>query len=229
MDKVIFWDFHGTLANNDWMFSKALYKVLYKYEPNCGFNIDNIKKQLITGFPWQEPEKEYIHLTHPDVWWEHIYKIFVKVYTCMDITEEKAGMYAKEVRYELIQPDEYILYEDTIETLNFFKNKGFSNIILSNHIPELPEIAKQIGLAECIDGCISSANVGFEKPNSRIYEYALKISNYPSETWMVGDSIIADVKGAEGAGIKGVLVRSPKEGDVKCYSKDLRGLKDIIR
>lgn len=24
MDKIIFWDFHGTLDYNDWMFSKAL-------------------------------------------------------------------------------------------------------------------------------------------------------------------------------------------------------------
>jgi len=68
MDKVIFWDFHGTLANNDWMFSKAIYKVLNKYEPNCGISIEDFKKLSIVGFPWQEHEKKYLHLIHPDAW-----------------------------------------------------------------------------------------------------------------------------------------------------------------
>jgi len=75
---------------------------------------------------------------------------------------------------------------------------------------------------------ISSANIGFEKPNPRIYEYTLKYANYPGETWMVGDSIIADVKGAECAGIKAVFVRSSYEDEAAYYSRDLRGLNDII-
>jgi muramoyltetrapeptide carboxypeptidase len=49
------------------------------------------------------------------------------------------------------------------------------------------------------------------------------------ETWMIGDSIMADVKGAENAGIKGVLIRARKECTVKYYSKDLRGIKVLLR
>jgi hypothetical protein len=39
---------------------------------------------------------------------------------------------------------------------------------------------------------------------------------------------MADVRGAEGVGIKGVLVRSKRADDIKYYSGDLRGLKEII-
>jgi len=77
--------------------------------------------------------------------------------------------------------------------------------------------------------CVSSANVGYEKPNAKIYEYALEKYNNPKDVWMVGDSIIADVKGAENVGIKGVLVRSKREDDIKYYSNDLIGLREIIK
>lgn len=63
MKKILFWDFHGTLAYNDWMFSKALYKVLMNNGANTEISIDDIKKRPMIGFPWQDYEKEYLHLT----------------------------------------------------------------------------------------------------------------------------------------------------------------------
>lgn len=43
MNKVIFWDFQGTLAHNDCMVSKALYKVLLENEPNTRITIEEFK------------------------------------------------------------------------------------------------------------------------------------------------------------------------------------------
>ena len=68
MDKLIFWDFQGTLAHNEWMFSKALFKVLCKYEPYTEIGIEDFKKISLVGFPWQQPEKEYVNLTSSDAW-----------------------------------------------------------------------------------------------------------------------------------------------------------------
>jgi putative hydrolase of the HAD superfamily len=121
------------------------------------------------------------------------------------------------------------LYEDTIEALSYFKEGGYANVILSNHIPELPSIVEGLGLSSYFLECISSANVGYEKPNPQIYRYALERYNNPSNVWMIGDSIIADVKGAEKVGIKGVLVRSKREEDIKYYANNLLGLKEIIK
>lgn len=229
MRKVIYWDFHGTLAENECMFSKALLKVLKMYEPESTVSIDDFRKHPLMGFPWQDHEKDYTHLTQADTWWKNVEYIFTGAYRIQKICEEKAAFYAEKVRYEIVKPDEFLLFGDTIETLDFFKSEGYDNIILSNHVPELPEIAEKLGLMPYIKGCISSANVGYEKPNTEIYKYALRKAGYPEISWMVGDSIIADVQGAENAGIKGVLVRSRKEDTVKYYSKDLRGLKEIIR
>ena len=46
---------------------------------------------------------------------------------------------------------------------------------------------------------------------------------------MMGDSIAADVKGTENAGIKGVLVRNKNEAGIRYYSNDLFGLREIIK
>lgn len=229
MDKVIFWDFQDTLAHNDWMVSKALYKVISKNETSLKLDIEDFKKKPLKGFPWQDYTKEYLHLTDSEAWWGNAENIFLNCYKELDIIEEKARNYAKMVREEFIKPEGFTLYEDTIETLKYFKEMGYSNIILSNHIPELPSIVNQLGLADYLVDCISSANVGYEKPNVKIYEHALKKHNYPKEVWMVGDSITSDVRGPQALGIKGVLVRREREAGVLYYSEDLLGVKEIIK
>jgi putative hydrolase of the HAD superfamily len=169
-----------------------------------------------------------LHLTKPEAWWENIYKLFETAYINNGIVPEKASLYAKETRRYLIAPEYFCVYDDTIDTLEFFKDNGYRNIILSNHIPELPEIAESLGLMEYIDICISSANIGYEKPNPEIFRYAVKSAGNPRETWMIGDSLKADVHGAEAVGIKAILVRTPAGEPVKYYSPDLKGIINII-
>lgn len=228
MDKVIFWDFQGTLAYNDWMISKALHKVFMENEPNNEIKIEQLKKLKIKGIPWQDCEKDYSHLTAEGQWWKLVEEIFEEAYKELFVDEHKVKEYARQAHQELAKPDEFKLYDDTVEILSYFKLNGWTNIILSNHIPDLPKIVESLGLNEYIYKCISSANVGFEKPNERIYELALKEAGSPQKVWMVGDSLLADVTGPEKAGITGVLVRTDKVEDVAYYSKNLRGLKKII-
>jgi len=93
----------------------------------------------------------------------------------------------------------------------------------------LPEIVKSLELGEYINLCISSACVGYEKPNPAIFKTALEAAGNPDEAWMVGDSIKADVEGAENCGIKGILVRKQANEPVKYSSQDLLGVVEIIK
>lgn len=200
MDKVIFWDFQGTLAHNDWMISKALYKVLLVNEPDSKISIEHLKKLKILGIPWQDHENDYTHLTGRGEWWRLVEGVFEEAYKELGIDICKAGQYAKLAHYELAKVDEFKLYEDTIETLKHFKTNGWTNVSLSNHLPDLPEIVETLGLKKYIYECISSANVGYEKPNQKIYEFALKYVGNPENVWMVGDNLYADVIGPEKVG-----------------------------
>ena len=99
---------------------------------------------------------------------------------------------------------------------------------MSNNIPELPEIAESIGLMEHVDICISSANVGFEKPHARIFRHAIELAGNPQEAWMVGDNLKADVRGAEAVGMRAILVRKPASEPVKYFSPDLKGIIKLL-
>lgn len=227
--KAIFWDFDGTLALRPKMFSSSLKMVLDEYEEGHKVTDEDLARWLRSGFPWQEPEKECLHPREPDVWWDSIYNIFERAYLMNGIVPEKARLYAKGARKYLIAPEYYSLYEDTLETLKKTRESGYTNIILSNHIPELPEIAESLGLGEYIELCITSARVGYEKPNPAIFRIALEAAGHPHEAWMVGDRIEADIRGAENCGIKAILVRREPEKPVKYSSRDLLGVLEIIK
>ena len=228
VSKVIFWDFDGTLAYRPKMFSSSLKMVLDEYEKGHQINDESFGKWLQSGFPWHEPDKDYLHLRDPEAWWSNIYKIFENAYLLNGIASEKACAYARDTRKHLVAPEHYFLYDDTLYTLNHFKENGYRNIILSNHIPELPEIVKYLGLMEYIDVCISSANVGFEKPNPRMFQLALEAAGDSEITWMIGDNLKADVLGAEAVCMRAILVRKPVDEQVKYFSPDLKGLIKLI-
>ena len=57
------------------------------------------------------------------------------------------------------------------------------------------------------DFIAASARIGFEKPHPRIFEWALNQADVPADAVIhVGDHVDADVLGARGVGIGGVLI-----------------------
>ncbi len=227
MKKAIFWDFHETLADNEGLLSGNIKKVLDKYEKDNKISRNDILKHL-NGFPWNDTSRDYLHLCEREAWWSNAYNVISRAYYENGISKEKAYVYAREARKLITAPEDYILYEDTVEALNMAIGKGYRNVIVSNHIPELPEIVKYHGLMEYIDICISSANVGYEKPNPNIYRIALERAGNPKEVWMIGDNVKADIEGAEAVGIKAVLVHRETAEPVRYSSPDLLGVFNFI-
>jgi len=57
-----------------------------------------------------------------------------------------------------------------------------------------------------IDYRLSAADAGYLKPHPRIFEYALDVmGTRPDETVFIGDNPIADVAGAQSAGMRAIL------------------------
>jgi putative hydrolase of the HAD superfamily len=100
------------------------------------------------------------------------------------------------------------LFEDTLPALERLSAAGSTHAILSNHVPELRQMVAALGLDEVVAVLSCSAETGFEKPHVQAFASVLEALR-PSEVWMVGDNIVADVLGAEALGIPAVLVRRP--------------------
>lgn len=228
--RVIFWDFDGTLAFRPKMWTHSMRMVLDEYEGGHGIEDASLMQWLSTGFPWQEPGKEHHHLTgRPDLWWEGIYPAFERAFAMNGFSMEKSRRYAREVRKHLIAPEHYRLFDDAADTLRAYRENGYRNIILSNHLPELPDIARSLGLMEHVEYCITSASVGYEKPNAAIFRLAYEMAGRPETVWMVGDNADADVSGAEAAGIRAILVHKPPKTSGCRFSPDLKGTAAWIR
>ncbi len=225
--RVVFWDFDGTLVHfTPWRI--AVMDVLDECEAGHCVDTEQISPFLRDGFPWHKPEEHHTHFRDPDDWWQALEPVFLRCYKGLGYTDKRAQELAGQVHQRMTKPERFILYEDTIPVLKALKQKGWRNVILSNHMPELPDIVDALGLANYVDFCITSGITGYEKPNPRAFFHALEVSDHPETVWMVGDNAVSDVKGAEATGIPAILVRVPEVAGVKYYAADLAGAVKII-
>lgn len=100
-------------------------------------------------------------------------------------------------------------YEDAKPALEALKSMGLNLIVVSNVSSErnLDTYLTQVGLREYFSLLVASGSLGVEKPDPRIFLYASKASNTPPGMIVhVGDDYRADYLGAEGAGLKAILL-----------------------
>ena len=111
--------------------------------------------------------------------------------------------------------------------LERLRAQGWQHAILSNHVPELPSLVEALGLSRLVEPVITSAATGYEKPHPEAFALALHLCGRPRQVWMVGDNPVADVAGAEAAGIPAVLVRREAPG-IERQAADLAGAAAIL-
>lgn len=225
---TILWDFEGTLVAHPGLWRSSLMEVLNKYEPSHCVDEEQIRPFLRAGFPWHKPEEPHLHLVTPDAWWLNLETVFIRAYQGVGFEVGRAQELAKQVRKYIIDSRRYVVYDDTIPALKSLKIRGWKHAILSNHVPELPDIVKALGLSPYIDFCISSASTGYEKPNPEAFRIAQSIIGNPKKVWMIGDNLNADIRGAEAVGLPAILVRNPAGENMKYFARDLLEAASII-
>ncbi|MEO8528212.1 MAG: HAD-IA family hydrolase [Pseudolysinimonas sp.] len=203
--RVVFWDFDGTLARRDGLWSATLESAARIVAPELGVTAADLRPELTVGFPWHTPDL-VVPPRSADEWWNAQRPLFLRAYARAGVRTKTAELAVAEIPREYYRPAAWALAHDAIPALKITATAGYRNAILSNHAPELPTLVEQLGLGPFIDGTITSAAVGAEKPNPRIFAYALELMNAGTDVWMIGDNPIADIAGAEAAGIQAILV-----------------------
>jgi putative hydrolase of the HAD superfamily len=98
-------------------------------------------------------------------------------------------------------------YPDALATLEALRARGLRLIVLSNWDFSLHEMLANTGIDDLVDGAVSSAEHGIAKPDPAIFEHALALAGVGADAaWHVGDSLEADVAGAQAAGVKPIYV-----------------------
>lgn len=218
-DNVVLWDFDGTLGyRKNGMWGAAMIEALQAYDPDTPLTPPSFREFLISGFPWHHPERPHPYIASSDDWWQPIVGKFAQGYMHYGIDTERANKLALDAKARFVDPAAWTLYDDTAAALTDLRRRGWRHIVVSNHMPELEEIIRCLGIRDLLDHVVNSAVFGYEKPHPRIFGHALELAGYPQNVWMVGDNIEADYFGAEAAGIRAILVRSEDAKAVRRFA-----------
>lgn len=220
MGKVICWDFDGTLAYSNSLWSNAVYKAIKETQTTTNITLDNIKKHMSEGFTWHTPNEDY-HKLIGDMWWDFMNKRFSDIYIILKTDKATADKASKKVRGIVKKSHNYTLYEDTITTLKYCKQKGYINVLLSNNYPDLNDVLDELDISKYFEHFVISALVGYDKPRNEIFEYARKLYKNACKYYMVGDNISADIIGAKNTGMTTILIHNTLESTADYSFKTL--------
>jgi putative hydrolase of the HAD superfamily len=209
--RAVLWDFDGTLAVRDGMWRGCLVEALDAVLPGHGVTADALKGRLAIGFPWHTPDVGHTHT--PDSWWAALAPSLARALVEVGVDGDTAARVAADARRCYVDPARWTVFPDVVPV--FEALASYRHVVVSNHVPELRGLVTALGLDAYVSAVVCSAEVGWEKPHPRIYAAARAAAGDPGEVWMVGDNVVADVHGAEAAGIPAVLVRAADPGGVR--------------
>jgi putative hydrolase of the HAD superfamily len=113
------------------------------------------------------------------------------------------------MRDEAIKP-----FEDAVATVEWLRSRGCRLALLTNGGSKgQRRKIDRFGLARLFDAILIEGEVGFGKPDPRIYTQALAVLDVSaSETSMVGDNLEWDVAGPQREGIAGIWIDARGHG-----------------
>jgi len=224
---TIFWDFDGTLVRGP-RWGRICINVLDANHPGHGITHDEIREFLLEGFPWHNPERPHPELSTPAAWWSRVESILARAYREIGYNSIESERLAQLAHELMLIPDGYTPFEETIPALKRLSSRGWRHIILSNNFHELPVLLESLLIRDFIHSCVSSAVIGYEKPHPEVFAIAMEHAGHPEKVWMIGDSVPADIRGAEAAGIPAILVHRPTDEKVEYYADNLLEAVSII-
>jgi HAD superfamily hydrolase (TIGR01549 family) len=117
---------------------------------------------------------------------------------------------------EMMAAIRFRAYRDAAPTLAELRALAVRLVCVSNWDYSLPDVLARVGLADELDGVVTSAAVGARKPDPRLFEAALEVAGCAAdEALHVGDTPTEDVEGAKAAGIRALLIDRDGGGDIE--------------
>ena len=226
--KLLIWDFDGTLGYREGgMWTASLLEVIRQRVPGSAVTADQIRPHLRSGFPWHHPTQPHPELHSADEWWDAFTPVLEKALQAVGFEKSRAQPMARQFRRIYTNPGRWRLFDDAIPTLRKLELLGWTNVVLSNHVPELQGIIRHLGLSHYVAEVFNSAEIGYEKPHPQAFRTVLDAFPGATARWMIGDSLDADITGADAMGIPGILVRK-YHADAQYYCDALSQVPAIL-
>lgn len=207
-DRFLIWDFDGTLAFRPGNWGGVVCDVVAVERSDMGMTPDLLRPHLQSGFPWHAPDV----VRQPgsaDQWWSELLPVLARaVQSAAGLDAPEARRLVRGVRSVYTDAQGWQRFDDVLPALARLRDRGWSHIVLSNHVPELPPLVEALGFSDFIMAVYCSACAGVEKPHRKACETVFAWYPGAQSGWMIGDSWRADVQGALAVGMRAILVRS---------------------
>ncbi len=228
MIKAVFFDFYYTLCYWEHPLKARLQKVADRYQVQLNWdNYAAAHANLVTEVSDSDPS------THNLL--ETMHKI-VKSW-CEFLEQLGVQEHVEQIAWELLQSQHSFfaasnatLYADVIPTLQQLQHAGLKMAIVSNWDTPLNPLTERLGIAHYFDAIVASHDVRVRsaKPNPGIFHYALAAVGVSAEEVVhVGDTFEADIEGANGVGIRPILIDRDGTQAGK-WPETIRGVAELL-
>lgn len=216
--RCLLWDFDGTLARREGMWTGAFRDAILLHLPQMRISLDSLRPYLHSGFPWHTPDVQHRHIATAQAWWDELNPVFARALTGLGICSDKSRSIVESVRSEYLRRDAWQVMDGAEEALRTLSRAGWKHAIVSNHVPELPSLVAELGLASHFERIFCSAQVGVEKPNPAFLQHVLASLGCSGAAWIIGDSVEIDIAAARAARLPSILIGSRDPLANRCAS-----------
>ena len=190
------------------MWSGAGYVLLAERCPHLGIQRETLSRRLQNGFPWHHPERDHTELATPDAWWDAVDHRFADAFVGLGWGYAHRTRPFVQLRERILEPRRHRVFDDVEPVLSRLRDRGWRHVIVSNHVPELPDIVTGLGIREFFADVVSSGLVGYEKPHDAMFVAALRCAIPGAPIWMIGDNPECDCHPVGAFGANAILVRA---------------------
>lgn len=151
------------------------------------------------------------------------------------LTLKKLGITNKELsvflntEYLNICPAKTHLFPGTLEVLEYLNEKYALYILTNGFIETQERKLKNSGIDKFFIKIFSSELIGYNKPNKKIFTYAINYLNAKkAECIVIGDDLVTDIKGAKDYGLDQVFFNPFKQVVKIKPTFEISNLKELI-
>ncbi len=232
--RVIFFDVVGTLLRVRGSVGQAYSQVAAEY--GVGVDPQALDRAFAQAFASAPPPacgglSGSSLLAWERAWWQQVVRqTFAGVGSLADFGEERFAAFFAHLFEYFAGADPWELYPETLPVLQALQGEGMRLGVISNFDSRLPRVLQALGLEGYFSSLTLSTQVGYAKPDPRIFQAALETQGIPPEAAChIGDSYREDYQGATAAGLRALwLDREGKDPSCQGRIGDLWGALSIL-
>ncbi|HTS19648.1 MAG TPA: HAD-IA family hydrolase [Verrucomicrobiae bacterium] len=195
--RAIFFDVGGTLIDPHPSVGAVYASVARRY----GINKTPDEMERAFGRVWAEMKRPGLTVSEKAWWRELVFRV---------LQQENEACF-EELYDAFARADAWRVYPDVEDALRQARVRGLHVGVISNWDGRLRGLLEKLGLSAYFDSMTVSCDIGAEKPAAAIFQAALRAAGVGVEEAIhIGDSYEHDVRGAEAAGLRSMLIdRNP--------------------